>query len=186
MGGKASARTNPNSGGGLFSSQRDLDLDALADMLITETRFRSSKAEMAAIVYIAVNRARSQGRSIAYVVQPGLRDLGSCPSARTTRCLQWNAGSPYRRMFAAARGNALWPEARAFAAKVIDGTSGYRNTGARSFVHPGSSNFNMPCNPESPPVQKGYWSPSYVPGYGTRCIPKWVQSGTVIGKGMFA
>jgi hypothetical protein len=171
---KASAAVMPP----IFETEHERDLDALADMLITETGFRKTKAEMSAIVFIAVNRARSQKKPIWYVVQPGTRSSGSCPTARSTQCLQWNSGSAYRRLFENARNNTNWLEARSFASNVLGGA--YPNPGATVFVHPGHSNFDMPCgsNPN--------WSPSYVPGYGTRCIPTWAHKGKVIGSGLFA
>jgi len=180
VGGRALAR--PISRPGRVSSR---DLDALANMLITETGFRKSKKEMAAIVFIAVNRSQGQNKPLWYVVQPGNRPKGSCPGRREDRCLQWNAGANYRRRFENARSNSRWIAARDFAASIVNGTSGFRNTGATSFVHPGHPNFNIPCK-DNPQVRKGWWSPSYVPGYGTRCIPKWAQKGTVIGTGLFA
>lgn len=159
------------------------DLDALADMLITETGFSADKAEMAAIVNIAVNRARSQKKPIWYVVQPGTRPVGSCPGMSGARCLMWNNGDVYETRFNNARKNAKWGPARVFAATVLAGN--YVNTGATSFVHPGHDNFDMPCK-DNEPVRKGLWAPANVPGYGTRCIPKWAAGGKVIGKGLFA
>jgi hypothetical protein len=161
----------------------DRDLDALADMLITETGFSADKAEMAAIVNIAVNRARAQKRPIWYVVQPGKRPVGSCPWTKDARCLMWNDGDVYEKRFKNARSNARWGAARVFAATVLAGN--YVNTGATSFVHPGHANFDMPCK-DNKPVREGKWAPANVPGYGTRCIPKWAHGGKVIGKGLFA
>lgn len=167
IGRKASAALMP-------TSSRERDLDALADMLITETRFAAAKAEMAQIVYIAINRARSQNRPIWQIVAPG--KSGANPT--------WNEGAPYEMMYENARNNARWPEARAFVESVLNGTSGFANMGAKNFVHPGSANFDMPCR-DIPQVRDGRWSPANVPGYGTRCIPKWAQGGKIVGKGLF-
>jgi hypothetical protein len=157
-----------------YTSPRSRDLDALANMLITETSFRKSRQEMAAIVFIAINRAKRQGKPLWFVVQPG---EGPKPV--------WNKGPVYRQRFENARNNNLWGSARAFAASVLNGTSGFRNTGATSFVHPGHPNFNMPCK-DNKQVQMGWWKPAWVSGYGTRCIPTWAAKGNVIGSGLFA
>jgi hypothetical protein len=159
------------------SSTRDRDLDALADLLWTETSFRLNKGEMAQIVWIAVNRARNQRRSIWAVVQPGFAPRGSCPSTPTTRCLAWNAkGSLYKRRFENARSKAEWPAARAFAAQVISGRSPYPNLGKTSFVHPRA----MP----TPPCASNRVATSTT--YGTRCLPRWIVGGKQIGSAIFA
>jgi len=166
---RASAATMPSP----FTSEREKNLDALADMLITETSFKKSKPEMAAIVHVAMNRARRQKKPIWFVVQPG---SGPRPV--------WNTNSVYRQRFENARNNSRWRDARAFAATVLAGS--YTNYGQGTFIHPGASRFNMPCNPAIKAVRDGRWAPSYVTRYGTRCIPKWAHGGKVVGSGLFA
>jgi hypothetical protein len=151
----------------LPASERDRDLDALANMLITETGFNKSREEMAQIVFVALNRAKRYKLPIREVVDPGRRKFPA-----------WNTGAPYKRLFEGAPTRSKWLAARNFAASVMSGA--YRNLGKRSFVHPKSPRFDMPCD-----TRGGKWGPSYVAGYGTRCIPKWAHGGTVVGSGLF-
>lgn len=147
-------------------SQRSVDLDALANMLITETGFRRDKREMAQIVYVAINRARKYDAPISRVVAPG----------RPSGVIAWNASSNYRRRFNAAKSNPRWEAAREFAADILDGSSSYRNAGYTSFVHPGG----MPTPPcAENRVAKATFA-------GTRCLPKWVATGDRVGGAMFA
>lgn len=152
----------------LFQSDRDRDLDALANMLITETGFNKSREEMAQIVFVAVNRARKYNLPLWEVVDPDRRAFPA-----------WNPGSGYKRRFEAAEQNRNWVAARNFSANVLAGQ--YRNLGKTLFVHPKSPNFDMPCD-----TRGGKWGPSYVPGYGTRCIPLWAHDGRVVGSGLFS
>jgi hypothetical protein len=156
-----------------YPTTRDRDLDALADMLITETSFATPKAEMAQIVWIAYNRAKRKNNPIWFVVQPG-----DAPSP------VWNEGPIYRQRFENARKHSRWLQARDFAEDVLAGA--YPNLGKTSFVHPGHANFSMPCNTNIKAVRDGKWSPSYVSGYGTRCIPTWAHGGTVVGSALFS
>ncbi len=147
---------------------RSRDLDALADMLITETNFTKGKQEMAQIIYVAINRAKRYNLPLYVVVDPDRRAFPA-----------WNPGSGYKRRFVAASTNKRWTAARDFAASVLSGA--YSNMGKRSFVHPAAPGFNMPCN-----THGGKWAPTHVPGYGTRCIPLWAHGGKVVGTGLFA
>jgi hypothetical protein len=162
----AQARVNP---GPSFGGDTNRDLDALTRMLLTETSFRKSEHEMAQIVFVAVNRARKQGKPLWFVVQPG---RGARPV--------WNTGADYKRLFEGARTRSNWQAARLFVKKVLAGTSGYRNAGeVLFFIHPAARAFNMPCS-------RSDWSASHVPGFGTRCIPTWVSRGKVAGSALFA
>jgi hypothetical protein len=167
---RASAAVMPTPG-----RSRDRDLDALADLLITETSFRLPKDEMAQIVWIAVNRSKRQNRPIWAVVAPGFAPLGSCPRTKTTRCLAWNPkGVIYRKRFENARSNPNWVAARTFAASVLAGS--YRNRGFTAFVHPRA----MP----KPPCASNRVATST--RYGTRCLPTWIARGTDVGTARFA
>lgn len=140
------------------------DLDALADMLITETGFVGPQPELAQIVYVALNRSRGARKSILNIVSPD------------ARAPLWNASDKYRRRYEAARDNPRWDTARAFAAKVISGTSGYPNRGYTKFVHPGG----MP----TPPCSSNRVATATP--YGTRCLPSWIVGGTKVGRALFA
>jgi hypothetical protein len=146
---------------------RDIDLDALANMLITETGFRKSREEMAQIVFVALNRANKWRTSIANVVSP-------YSTAKTV----WNDAEPYRDRFLAAKSNPRWGEARAFADAVINGRSGYRNLGATLFLHPGGMS-KPPCGKNRVSVDTG----SY---YGVRCLPEWSARATSVGTARFS
>jgi hypothetical protein len=175
---KASAAQMP-SGGGVGPSSRDLD--ALANLLITETGFKSSREEMAQIVWIAVNRAKAQRRSIPEVVAPGYSPKDSCPWLKGSwnpygRCPSWNAkGVIYKDRFTRARTFALWPQARAFAAEVLAGAMG-PNKGYTVFVHPAA----MP----KPPCASNRHATST--RYGTRCLPRFAVGGNMVGTALFA
>jgi hypothetical protein len=139
----------------------EADLDALTRMLIAETGFTSSKAEMAQIVFIAVNRARRNGKTLREVVTP--------PGTPT-----WNVGALYRKRFIEAMQNPRWTAARLFVQDVLDGV--YVNGGFTSFVHPAG----MP----TPPCSSNRVEASTVAG--VRCIPDWITKGRVVGSAMFA
>lgn len=156
-GGKASARATGAPG-------KEDDMDALADMLITETGFKHAKPEMAQIVWIAANRARKQNKPLWFVVQPG---AGPRPV--------WNNGPLYRQRFENARNNSKWVEARAFAQSVIGGA--YPNLGKTAFIHPQP----MPTPPcaTNRVLAQTEW--------GQRCVPPWVLADTQkIGSAWFA
>lgn len=138
------------------------DLDALASMLIAETGFARSQAEMAQIVWVAVNRARKYGKPIYEIVSPA----GRRPA--------WNTGALYKKRFDAASANPRWDAARSFASKVIGGA--YRNIGATTFVHPRA----MPTPPCAP--NRTAMSTSA----GTRCLPDWIADGRQVGGALFA
>jgi hypothetical protein len=159
VGRRAAAATMPSP----FADPLDRDLDALADMLITETSFKANRNEMAQIVWIAYNRAKRQGRPMWFVVQPG---TGPSPV--------WNTGPLYRQLFQNARGKPLWAEARAFAESVLGGA--YPNLGKTSFVHPKP----MP----TPPCASNRVATSTQ--YGVRCLPAWILAGTPVGSAWFA
>lgn len=158
---KAEAAVMPQRGYSSGPSGRDLD--ALADMLITETGFKKSKPEMAQIIWVAVNRARKQNRPIWFVVQPG----------RVPRPV-WNTGALYRHRFERARSFSAWNDARAFAKKVLAGA--YPNRGYTSFVHP----YPMP----KPPCASNRVATST--RYGTRCLPTWIVKGDAVGSAWMA
>jgi hypothetical protein len=139
------------------------DLDALADMLITETGFNRDKNEMAQIVWVAANRSRKYRKPIYNIVDPG----GRFPA--------WNAGPVYRQRFEAAQANSRWDAARAFAKSVLSGA--YRNLGHSAFVHPGGMP-TPPCSSNRVATSTGY--------YGMRCLPQWAVGGQVVGGALFA
>lgn len=148
---------------GYTSGPSGRDLDALADMLITETGFKKGRTEMAQIVWVAVNRARRQDKPIWFVVQPG-----GAPRP------VWNTGPLYRQRFERARTFANWSAARDFAKSVVAGA--YPNLKKGSFVHP----YPMP----TPPCASNRVATST--SYGTRCLPPWIVKGQQIGTAWFA
>jgi hypothetical protein len=152
----------------ITKSQRSVDLDALANMLIAETGFNRNRAEMAQIVYIALNRSKKWGDPISRIVAPGY-------SGAT---VPWNAkGVPYRVRFNEADVDPRWEAAREFAASVMDNASGYRNLGLTSFLHPGG----MP----TPPCSSGRSAVSTA--VGTRCLPsKYASGAKTVGGALFA
>lgn len=156
LAGKASARVSG-------SVREGDDLDALADMLITETSFKKARDEMAQIVWIAINRSKRQNKPIWFVVQPG---SGPKPV--------WNEGPLYRQRFENARSDPNWLAARNFAQSVMAGA--YPNLGKTSFVHPQP----MPTPPCASNRQLMQTS------YGPRCLPEWIRGGQQIGTAWFA
>ena len=98
-------------------SRRSADLDALANMLITETSFTRNRDEMAQIVYVAINRAKKWGAPISRVVAPGKPSGVPVP---------WNASSAYQRLFNGASGRSRWEAAREFVASVLDAKLPFR------------------------------------------------------------
>lgn len=144
------------------SRNPDTDTDALTQMLIAETDFASITAEMAQIVFVALNRARKWGVSPATVVTPPGR-----PGV-------WNTGEVYSRRFYAAKSSPRWEQARAFVKLVQSGA--YANDGAMAFVHPAG----MPM----PPCGSNRVAANTIAG--ERCLPTWALGGQVVGKAMFA
>lgn len=143
------------------------DIEAMARMLLTETDLALGPDEMAQIVWVAVNRAKKWGVSLAEVVTPP----GS-PRA-------WNTGAVYAQRFAAASSSSRWTQALAFVQDVIAGRV-VPNRGYTLFVHPQRMPL-PPCvsTPSAPRVEM-----STV--YGTRCLPSWIAQGTQVGRALFA
>lgn len=151
------------------SSGTGRDLDALADMLITETSFARDQNEMAQIVFVALNRAQRNRVPIATVVDPRYRG---------TKPVPWNTSERYLRLFDAARDNPRWDAARSFAAQVLGGA--YRNLGYVTFAHP--------TGLSAPPCASGRVEISTFAG--PRCIGPThgvaTTGGTRIGGALFA
>ena len=146
---------------GPIETANSRDLDALADMLITETSFNRAPAEMAQIVWVAVNRATKHGNTIPQVV---------FPPGRPT----WNTGALYKKRYLNARNSQSWRAARAFAAEVLQGRHG-ANRGFTKFVHPRG----MP----TPPCASNRVAMSTTSG--TRCMPTWMARGKNVSGAMF-
>ncbi len=136
------------------------DPEALAHMLIAETSFSRDKNEMAQIVFVAINRAKKYGVSIADVVTP--------PGTPV-----WNTGSPYRSRFDGAMRNVRYDAALAFANEVLAGK--YKNGGYTSFVHPSG----MPA----PPCSANRVASAT--NAGSRCLPTWAVNGKTVGGAVF-
>lgn len=164
---KAQAKNQPT----LTFGYTDDDVEALARMIITETSLKASEAEMAQIVFIAINRARRKSVSPRMVVEPPGK-----PNA-------WNAGATYRALYEKADQKPAWEDAIRFVRRVLGGE--FVNMGFSSFVHPSAPRFAFPCDDSISAVADGRWAPNHVPGFGTRCIPKWAHNGTVVGKALF-
>lgn len=162
-GGKAKAARMPS------GREYESDVNALTRMLLAETAFNKSEAEMAQIVHVALNRARSRGISPAEVVYPARPSKGSA----------WNLGAPYRNRYNAAPGWAAWSRARTFVQRVMDGS--YPNRGYTLFVHPAAPQFA----PTTPCANPDRWSPTSTPGWGVRCLPNWIHGGERVGTAMF-
>lgn len=141
------------------------DTDALTRMLYAETGFASSNAEMAQIVFVALNRAQKWGIDPSVVVDPS----GSGAP------IGWNnKGVIYRQRFAAAPSSPKWAQGRAFVETVQAGA--YTNLHKTSFVHPGGLS--------APPCTGDRVAASTIAGM--RCLPQWALGGQVVGTAMFA
>lgn len=137
------------------------DREALAHMLIAETSFSRDKNEMAQIVFVAINRAKKYGVSLAEVVIP--------PGTPV-----WNNGAPYRSRFDGAMRNVRYDAALAFVDAVLAGK--YKNGGYTAFVHPTGM-------PEPPCSASRVVANTFA---GTRCLPSWALGGKVVGGAMFS
>jgi hypothetical protein len=143
-------------------SRPSSDLDALTQMLLTETDFAHSKEEMAQIVFVALNRAKRWGVTPTQVVYP--------PGSPGV----WNGASGYRDRFCRMPKHPRWEAARDFVQSVLNGA--YANRGWTSFLHPGGMS--------EPPCSSSRTAVSTISG--TRCLPQWAVNGTVVGQAMFA
>jgi hypothetical protein len=146
----------------------DADLDNLARMLIAETTFARAPDEMAAIVQIAINRARKRGVSISRVLIPPGRPM------------QWNGEPDYARSYYAADNHPRFAAARAFAAAVLAGERSNPIGGRTQFVHPGRMP-KPPCKPNRTWTDTGDIA-------GPRCLPDWILTSnqTRVGGALFA
>ena len=139
------------------------DVDALARMLIAETSFARDPAEMAQIVWVAINRASTQGRTLRGVVTPPGMPV-------------WNGGSAYAARFAAASQSPRFEAAKTFVLEVLAGKRPNLIGTRRSFVHP-SGMPTPPCADNRVVVGTNA---------GTRCLPSWVLGGKQVGGALFA
>lgn len=141
----------------------EADADALARMLIAETSFSRDPAEMAQIVWVAINRSTTPGRTLRGVVTP--------PGLPV-----WNGSSAYASRFYAAPQNPRFAAAKVFVREVLSGARPNLIGDRRSFVHPSG----MP----TPPCAENRVAAST--SAGTRCLPSWVLSGKRVGGALFA
>jgi hypothetical protein len=137
--------------------------DALTRMLIAETDFGLGEAEMTQIVFVALNRSKQWGMSLASVVAPGARSDGR----------SWNADDRYRTRYMQAPTSSRWGAAKAFVERVLRGD--HANAGYTFFVHPRSLS--------APPCASNRVEADTIAG--RRCIPARHVSSTVIGRTMF-
>lgn len=143
-------------------------VDALTRMLIAETGFNSGEQEMAQIVFLALNRSKRWGLSIASVVAPG-RSVGGGRA--------WNAqGTLYTTRYLNAPRSPRWAEARAFVQRVLRGD--FVNRGYMQFLHPGGMSMPPCVSPKRVEVDTFA---------GRRCLPTEYATGapTVVGQGLF-
>lgn len=126
-------------------------------MLITETGFRRDPTEMAAIVQVAINRARARGVSLGTVVRP------KAPPGTPA----WNNSDKYEELFDYAAKNPRLALAKAFVAEVLRGQRSSPVGPRKHFVHPAA----MPV----PPCISTERAPrTAVDTFaGTRCLPPW-------------
>lgn len=135
------------------------DLDVLTQMLLTETDFAHSKAEMAQIVFVALNRMKRKNVNARKVV------LAS-DWCHTSACV-----ARFNKMLA----HPKFEDAKLFVQSVLAGQ--YSNQNFTAFVHPSG----MPA----PPCTRTELVPTATIA-GQRCIPKWAVGGQVVGAAMFA
>jgi hypothetical protein len=138
------------------------DVEAMAQMLIAETSLESVSDEMAQIVWIAVNRARRHGVSVAAVVTPPGSPI-------------WNSGDVYRARFNAANTSSKLAAAQEFVEETLAGKHG-ANRGFTAFVHPQGMP-KPPCADNRVAMDTPY---------GVRCLPHWIANGVLIGRALFA
>jgi hypothetical protein len=146
---------------------REDDAEAIARMLITETRMRAPEAELAAIAQVAINRAKKWNAPILDVV--------SGPKTDSIR-MGWNGSSKYTSVFDTAESRQEWKVAVAFAHRVLNGE--FKKHSFITFIHPGG----MPTPPCRTDGAKRIVADTIA---GQRCIPEWSFKQT-IGKAMFA
>lgn len=158
-----------SSGGSAVLPEGGDDLSAVTQMLLTETSFALGQEEMAQIVWVAVNRSKNWGVSLADVVRP------YPPGTRRA----WNTGPVYARLFAAAPRSSRWTQALAFVQDVIAGRVA-PNLGYTVFVHP--QNMAVPPCVSTPTTPRIEMSTVY----GARCLPPWIDQGVQVGRGLFA
>lgn len=148
----------------LFLGRGGGEVDALARMILAETGLESSEAEMAQIIFIALNRAKAWGIPVTQVVNPTGYRKGEA----------WTTGALYRTIFNKAHTRSDWQAAKAFVRRVLSGE--FSNKGFMAFVHPA----RMP----TPPCASNRVEADTIAG--RRCVPAKVARGTTVGKGLFA
>lgn len=139
------------------------DLDNTARMLIAETGFNRDKNEMAQIVWVAINRARKQGKNLSQITVP--------PGSPV-----WNTGALYKQRFVNAHNSSRFATARAFVREVLAGKWPELIGGRTKFVHPSG----MPV----PPCASNRVATATLAGQ--RCLPTWALNGKVVGGALFS
>lgn len=133
------------------------DIDALTQMLLTETDFQKGRDEMAQIVYVALNRMKRGPRSAREVVTAS----------------SWNNNSAYKERFDRMFSHPRWETAREFVADIYTG-KGPSNQRFVEFRHPQG----MP----TPPCGAGV---AMQTNAGVRCMPERFSSGKYVGSAVF-
>lgn len=141
-----------------YKSDADADIDALTQMLLTETDFSHTPDEMAQVVYVALNRMQRKKTNAYSVVYDK----------------SWNGSADYAKRFNRMPSHAKWSEARDFVAKLYLGR-GPTNRGFNSFIHP--------TGMRQPPCADNRVSVWTFAGY--RCFPAWAVNETRIGVTLF-
>lgn len=141
-----------------YKADADADIDALTQMLLTETDFGLSADEMSQIVYVALNRMQRKKKSAYNVVYDK----------------SWNGSDAYADRFNRMPSHAKWSEARDFVTKLFLG-GGLPNKGFNAFVH-------AKRMPQPPCAENRVQMTTFA---GVRCMPKWAVDGTQIGITLF-
>jgi hypothetical protein len=147
------------------------DIDAMTRTLLAETSFRQeSQAEMAAILWVGLNRARIRGRSITETLTP--------PGSPMT----WNASEKYARRWAESSGWRQWSDARSFVVDVLSGKWPNQIGDRVQFLHPAG----MPRCDSGGVCPSGRKCADTTAG--RRCLPSWSTTANVriIGQGRFS
>ena len=145
------------------------DVDALTRTLLAETSFHQEPAEMAAILWVAITRARVNARSIAVTVTP--------PGSPT-----WNGSRQFRQRWNEAPQWRQWGRARAFVQEVLSGAWPNQIGNRQHFLHPAG----MPrCNSDRSCPSGRVCADTTA---GPRCLPRWSTTANVkiIGEARFS
>lgn len=152
------------------------DVDHMARTLYVETGLRHDPQELGQITWVAINRARKYGKTVAEVVNPDARPtwFGGIKDSNRNR---WNTFHSHAR----------YDEAKTFVRDIFLGKTHPNLIGDRThFLHPGG----MPRCDEAPGAKCSATRICTATSVGRRCLPKWNVDGYAsvvsVGKGRFS